>query len=116
MPSFDYAHVTAALEGCLSPDALTAEEQEVWFDQFADAMIARGSKWSAARRSALPHTALGRLAQRAARGDQVETCPLVVCAVACARFRWVVSCLVVRFGSRDAPVAPPLRNPPARPV
>jgi len=36
--NFDYAHVTAALEGRLSPDALSAEEQDVWFDQFADAM------------------------------------------------------------------------------
>lgn len=36
--SFDYAHVTAALSGQMSPDALTAEEQEVWFEQFASAM------------------------------------------------------------------------------
>lgn len=38
--SFDYDHVTAALEGRMSPDALTAEEQEVWFEQFADTMTA----------------------------------------------------------------------------
>jgi len=36
--SFDYAHVTAALSGDMSPDALTAEEQEVWFEQFASDM------------------------------------------------------------------------------
>jgi len=36
--SFDYGHVTAALEGRMSPDALTAEEQEVWFEQFASDM------------------------------------------------------------------------------
>lgn len=38
MARFDNAHVMAALEGRLSPDALSAEEQDVWFDQFADAM------------------------------------------------------------------------------
>jgi len=36
--SFDYAHVTAALSGGMSPDALTAEEQDVWFEQFAGAI------------------------------------------------------------------------------
>jgi len=35
---FDYAHIADVLEGRLSPDALAAEEQEVWFDQFTQAM------------------------------------------------------------------------------
>ena len=34
--SFDYHHINAALAGDLSPDELSAEEQEVWFAQFAD--------------------------------------------------------------------------------
>ena len=38
MARFDDAHMTAALEGRLSPDGLSAEEQDDWFDQFADAM------------------------------------------------------------------------------
>lgn len=36
--AFDYRHINAALAGALSPDALSAEEQEVWFTQFADDM------------------------------------------------------------------------------
>lgn len=34
--SFDYQHISAALSAALTPDKLTAEEQEVWFAQFAD--------------------------------------------------------------------------------
>ena len=34
--AFNYQHISAALAGELSPDALSAEEQEVWFAQFAD--------------------------------------------------------------------------------
>lgn len=34
--AFDYQHINAALTADLSPDALSAEEQEVWFVQFAD--------------------------------------------------------------------------------
>lgn len=41
-PAFDYAHVSAALEAALSPDDLTAEEQEVWFAQFAEDMAEPG--------------------------------------------------------------------------
>jgi hypothetical protein len=33
--AFDYQHINAALAGELSPDELSAEEQEVWFAQFA---------------------------------------------------------------------------------
>lgn len=38
--SFDYQHISAALAGELSPDALSAEEQEVWFAQFSDDVTA----------------------------------------------------------------------------
>lgn len=38
--AFDYENVRAALAGEVSPDALTAEEQAVWFDKFHDAMTA----------------------------------------------------------------------------
>lgn len=34
--SFDYQHINATLAGAQSPDDLSAEEQEVWFAQFAD--------------------------------------------------------------------------------
>jgi len=34
--SFNYQHITAALTSDLSPDGLSAEEQEVWFAQFAE--------------------------------------------------------------------------------
>ena len=34
--AFDYQHISAALAAELSPDALSAEEQEVWFAEFAD--------------------------------------------------------------------------------
>jgi hypothetical protein len=37
-PSFDYRRIGAALEAALSPDSLGAEEQEVWFAEFADRM------------------------------------------------------------------------------
>ena len=33
--TFDYRQINAALTGNLSPDTLSAEEQEVWFAQFA---------------------------------------------------------------------------------
>ena len=36
--AFDYQHINAALAGELSPDDLSAEEQEVWFAQFAEDM------------------------------------------------------------------------------
>lgn len=32
--SFDFKHVNNALQAALSPDELTPEEQEVWFEQF----------------------------------------------------------------------------------
>lgn len=34
--AFDYQHINAVLSAELSPDDLSAEEQEVWFAQFAD--------------------------------------------------------------------------------
>ena len=34
--SFDYARINEVLAGAVSPDALTAEEQEVWFERFAE--------------------------------------------------------------------------------
>jgi hypothetical protein len=37
-PAFDHARVTATLEAALSPDDLSAEEQEVWFAAFAEQM------------------------------------------------------------------------------
>lgn len=37
-PAFDYAQISATLQGGQSPDELSAEEQEVWFAQFADDM------------------------------------------------------------------------------
>ena len=36
--TFDYQRIRAALEASLSPDDLSADEQEVWFSEFADAM------------------------------------------------------------------------------
>lgn len=41
-PAFDYRRISAALEAALSPDELTAEEQEVWFAEFADEMAEPG--------------------------------------------------------------------------
>jgi hypothetical protein len=38
--AFDYQHINAALAGELSPDELSAEEQEVWFAQFAEDVTA----------------------------------------------------------------------------
>ena len=38
--AFDYQHINAALAGTLSPDDLSAEEQEVWFEQFVDDVAA----------------------------------------------------------------------------
>ena len=35
---FDYDRIRSVLEAKLSPDELTAEEQEVWFAEFADKM------------------------------------------------------------------------------
>lgn len=35
---FDYRRIGAALEASLSPDELTAEEQEVWLNAFAEKM------------------------------------------------------------------------------
>jgi len=35
---FDYARIRAALKGTLSPDALSPEEQDTWFADFADTM------------------------------------------------------------------------------
>lgn len=34
--TFDYQHISDALSGAFSPDDLSAEEQEVWFAQFAE--------------------------------------------------------------------------------
>lgn len=36
--AFDYAHIRAALDGAVSPDDLTGEEQEVWATDFAEQM------------------------------------------------------------------------------
>jgi len=36
--TFDYQRINAALEATLSPDELTADEQEIWFEQFSDEM------------------------------------------------------------------------------
>lgn len=41
-PSFDYRRIGAALEAALSPDELSAEEQEVWYAEFADRMAEPG--------------------------------------------------------------------------
>ncbi len=40
--SFDYERIRSTLEAELSPDELTAEEQEVWFTEFADKMTEPG--------------------------------------------------------------------------
>ncbi len=37
-PSFNYQHIRDALSGLISPDELSAEEQEIFFDEFSDAM------------------------------------------------------------------------------
>lgn len=37
--TFDYQHINAALAGQLSPDNLSAQEQEVWFAQFTDDVV-----------------------------------------------------------------------------
>lgn len=37
-PGFDYRHITQALNAKRAPASLIAEEQEVYFDQFAEAM------------------------------------------------------------------------------
>ena len=36
--SFDYRRISAVLEAKISPDVLTAEEQEVWFARFSETM------------------------------------------------------------------------------
>lgn len=53
--SFDYRRISAALEGEASPDALTPEEQEVWFAEFSDQMTEPSTKEEAffARRRSL---------------------------------------------------------------
>ncbi|MHA1564638.1 MAG: TA system antitoxin ParD family protein [Alphaproteobacteria bacterium] len=38
--AFDYQRIAAALEAALPPDQLTAEEQEVWFAEFGQAVTA----------------------------------------------------------------------------
>lgn len=51
--NFTYSRVRATLDGALNPDELTAEEQEVWFDQFADELadpIASETEFYAHRR------------------------------------------------------------------
>lgn len=40
--TFDYERIRSTLEAELSPDDLTAEEQEVWFAEFADKMSELG--------------------------------------------------------------------------
>jgi len=40
--SFDYERIRSTLEAELSPDDLTAEEQEVWFAEFVDKMTEPG--------------------------------------------------------------------------
>ncbi len=42
--TFDYGRIEQALEAELSPDELTSEEQEVWFDQFATQMTKPGQR------------------------------------------------------------------------
>lgn len=42
--AFDYRRINSALEAVLSPDDLTAEEQEVWFTQFAADMTVPSSE------------------------------------------------------------------------
>lgn len=37
-PSFNYRHIKDALAGFTSPDELNVEEQEVFFEEFSDAM------------------------------------------------------------------------------
>lgn len=41
---FDYKRINAALEAVLSPDELNAEEQSVWFTQFANDMTQPSSE------------------------------------------------------------------------
>jgi len=36
--AFDYARIRAALDGTVSPDTLTGEEQEIWAADFAEQM------------------------------------------------------------------------------
>lgn len=54
-PGFDYRHVTDALAGPADVDALTYEEQEVFFDEFARSMAQPGPNEEAffANRSAM---------------------------------------------------------------
>ncbi len=42
--TFDYQRIDQALDAELSPDDLTSEEQEVWFDQFATQMTKPGQQ------------------------------------------------------------------------
>ena len=37
-PTFDYRRIKGALHATLSPDALSADEQEVWFAKFSQEM------------------------------------------------------------------------------
>ena len=41
---FDYQHINATLAGEMSPEELSAEEQEVWFAQFAEDMTEPSSE------------------------------------------------------------------------
>ena len=45
--AFDYKRIRDALEGKLSPDALTPGEQDVWFDQFTAKMTEPGAQENA---------------------------------------------------------------------
>lgn len=45
--AFDYKRIRDALEGTLSPDALTPGEQDVWFDQFTAKMTEPGTQENA---------------------------------------------------------------------
>lgn len=42
-PTFNYQHIRNALAGLISPDKLSGEEREVFFDRFADSMWSKAT-------------------------------------------------------------------------
>ncbi|MGX1099324.1 TA system antitoxin ParD family protein [Amorphus sp. MBR-141] len=69
---FDYRRIEAALAARLAPDDLGADEQDVWFDAFADALTTPGDReeaFFANRRQ------LGRGVGLNARGELVRQSP-----------------------------------------
>lgn len=58
-PSFNYQRIRDALQGLVSPDDLGAEEQEVFFEEFANEMSKQPSEESKA--AFVRHLGKGRL-------------------------------------------------------